>query len=144
MTNKRYFLLAGILALIGLVGISCSVNGENYPIVTLTPAPVTQTPVTTQQPTDIPTQTPYPTFAPFPNLSSSTPIPYPTASVVKANAVAFIERDREGKLFLWVANVDGSGETKLVDIIQKDSQINILMQWSPNREWISITTQGWQ
>jgi hypothetical protein len=89
MTNKGYFLLAGILAVIGLAGVFYSVNGEDYPIVTLTPAPMTQTPVATQPPTDIPTQTALPTIASF-GSTYPTPIPYPTASVVKANAVAFI------------------------------------------------------
>jgi hypothetical protein len=66
MTHKRYFLLAGILTFIGLVGVSCSIYSENYPIVTLTPAPVTQTPVATQ------TATPY--FIPL----GPTSLPYPT------------------------------------------------------------------
>jgi hypothetical protein len=135
MTNKRYFLLAGILAFIGLAGVSCSVNGENYPIVTLTP--VTHTPVATQPPTDIPTPTLLPTFTPNP-LFTITPSPtavspYPTANVVNANAVAFIAENA-----LWIANVDGSGERKLVENIGKWSNTtNYFLRWSPNGKWIS-------
>src|SRR5215211_5439851 len=79
MTNKRYFLLAGLVAFIGLVGISCSIYGENNPIATLTPVSVTQLP------TNIPTQTVIPTIHLGPtSLPSPTAMPpsYPTASVV--------------------------------------------------------------
>jgi Tol biopolymer transport system component len=138
MINKRYFLLAGIFAFIGLVGISCSVNGEDYPIVTLTPAPVTQTPVATQPPTDIPTQTALPTIASF-GSTYPTPIPYPTASAVKSNAVAFIAENA-----LWVANVDGSGEKKLVDIIYDNDSYypQVVIQWAPDGKWISYISEG--
>lgn len=125
MTNKRYFLLAGIVAFIGLVGISCSIYSENYPIVSPTSVPATQ------PPTDIPTQTaiPFPTFPPSPTVAP----PYPTASVVKANAVVFIEGNS-----LWIANVDGSGERKLTDIENNaSSNSKYLLQWSPDGKWIS-------
>ncbi len=139
MTNKRYFLLAGIVAFISLAGVSCSMYSENYPIITITPAPVTQ------PPTDIPTQTATPYFMPLGPTSPPTPTampPYPTASVVKANAVAFIGRDNINSLdtSLWVANVDGSGERKLVEITynEKDGWTNNpLLRWSPDGNWIS-------
>ncbi len=148
MTNKRYFLFAGIVAFIGLVGVSCSIYSENYRIATLTP--VTQTPVVTQPPTDIPTPTLLTTFTPNP-LFTITPSPtavppYPTASVVKANAVAFIARDNINPLdtSLWVANVDGSGEKKLVDIIYNKDSYDYPqegVQWSPDGKWISYFSQ---
>jgi len=69
-------------------------------------------------------------------LSSTTP--YPTASAVNVNAVAFIERDNENNLSLWVANVDGSGERKLVENIGKWSDAtNYFLRWSPSGKWIS-------
>jgi Tol biopolymer transport system component len=108
---------------------------------TTAPAPVTQTPVATQPPTDIPTQTALPTIASF-GSTYPTPIPYPTASVVKSNAVAFIGRDNINSLdtSLWIANVDGSGERKLVEITynEKDGWTNNpLLRWSPDGNWIS-------
>ena len=129
MTNKRYFLLARIFAFIGLVGVSCSIYSENYPIVTLTPVSVTQ------PPTDILTQTATPYFMPLGPTSPPSPTampPYPTASVVKSNAVAFISGNS-----LWVANVDSSGERKLTDIEENESRSsNYLLQWSPDGKWI--------
>jgi len=128
MTNKRYFLLAGILAFIGLAGISCSVNGENYPS-TLTPTPLTMASVT-------PSITPLPTLIPLMPLTYPTTIPYPTANVVKSNAVAFIAKNS-----LWIANVDGSGERKLTDFTKNDSLGRVQMQWSPNGKWISYISE---
>jgi hypothetical protein len=98
-----------------------------------TPVPMTQSLIATQPPTKIPTITalPTPTMAPSPTPS------YPTASVVKSNAVAFISGWTNGKVSLWVANVDGSGEKKLTDIAKKDSLGSVQMKWSPNGEWIS-------
>jgi Tol biopolymer transport system component len=114
---------------------------------TAAPAPVTQTPAATQPPTDIPTQTAIPTFIPLGPTSLPSPTampPYPTASVVKSNAVAFIGRDNSNSLdtSLWVANVDGSGERKLVDIAynRQDGDWGITsyyLQWSPDGKWIS-------
>lgn len=80
------------------------------------------------------TQTALPTMQPSP---TATP-PYPTASVVKANAVAFIERGNENNLSLWIANVDGSGERKLVgDIGKWSDRTNYFLRWSPDGKWIS-------
>lgn len=112
---------------------------------TAAPAPVTQTPVVTQPPTNIPTQTATPYFMPLGPTSPPSPTampPYPTASVVKANAVAFIGRHNINSLdtSLWVANVDGSGERKLVEITynEKDGWTNNpLLRWSPDGNWIS-------
>ncbi len=122
------------------MGVSCSVHGENYPIVTLTPASVTQTPVVTQTPTDTPTQTSTPYFIPLGPTSLPSPTampPYPTASVVNANAVAFISYDKTD-YFLWVANVDGSGERKLTNIEENATWVSrYLLQWSPDGKWIS-------
>jgi len=102
--------------------------------------PVTQTPVATQPPTDIPTQTPIP-FPTMPPSPTAVP-PYPTTSVVKSNAVAFIARNNSNSLdtSLWVVNVDGSGERKLVEITynEKDGWTNNpLLRWSPDGNWIS-------
>jgi PBP1b-binding outer membrane lipoprotein LpoB len=71
---------------------------------TAAPAPVTQTPAATQPPTDIPTQTAIPTFIPLGPTSLPSPTampPYPTASVVKSNAVAFIGRDNSNSGWQW-------------------------------------------
>ena len=102
---------------------------------TAAPAPVTQTLVATQPPVDISTQTPipFPTMLPAPTAMP----PYPTASVVKSNAVAFIAENA-----LWVANVDGSGERKLVDIkSNKNSWNDNNFQWSSDGKWISYFSQ---
>lgn|GEM_PF-4606171 len=102
---------------------------------TAAPAPVTQTPVAIQPPTDIPTPTLLPTFTPNPSSPTAMP-PYPTASTVKANAVAFIAENS-----LWVANVDGSGERKLTGFAKKDSSGSVQMQWSPDGKWISYISE---
>jgi Tol biopolymer transport system component len=102
---------------------------------TIVPVPVTQTPIATQLPTDIPTQIATPTLA-IPPSPTVVP-PYPTASVVKSDAVAFLAWT-DGKLSLWVVNVDGSGERKLTAIennIERTS--NYLLKWSPDGKWIS-------
>jgi Tol biopolymer transport system component len=54
--------------------------------------------------------------------------------VVKANAVAFIAENA-----LWVANMDGSGERKMVDIKTNKRWVsrNLFLQWSPDGKWIS-------
>lgn len=94
---------------------------------TAAPASVTQTPTATQPPTALPTQTLLPTPLPNPTV-----IPYSTASMVDANAVAFIAENA-----LWVANVDGSGERKLTGFAKNDSLGSVQMQWSPNGKWVS-------
>ncbi len=99
---------------------------------TAAPAPVTQTPVATQPPTAIPTQTLLPNLLPNP-----TAIPYPTASAVKSNAVAFISGNS-----LYVANVDGSGEKRLVDLEENTERISqYLLSWSPNGKWIGYISK---
>jgi Tol biopolymer transport system component len=107
---------------------------------TAAPAPVTHTLVMTQPPTDIPTQTATTYFMPLGPTSPPSPTampPYPTASTVKENAVAFIAEKA-----LWIANVDGSGERKLVDVMRnEDSVYNRMLQWSPNGKWISYFSQ---
>jgi len=99
-------------------------------------SPVIQTPTVTQLPTEIPTMTLQPTFTlqPFISFPSPTAItPYATASVVKGNAVAFISENS-----LWIVNVDGSGERKLVDIEKNTERvIHYSLKWSPDGKWIS-------
>jgi len=121
-----------LLAVLALVLSSC---GTTPPA-----APTTPTLLPTQQ-TVIPTDITYPTFTPTPLVTAisyptltplPTEIPYPTASVVNANAVAFIAENA-----LWVANVDGSGERRLTDIAQKDDWGSFQMQWSPDGKWVS-------
>lgn len=64
--------------------------------------------------------------------------PYPTASVVKSNAVAFIAENA-----LWVANVDGSGERKLVDLEANNEWVSgYALGWSPDGKWISYISGG--
>ena len=136
MTNKHCFLLIGIIIFISLVGISCSApNATNVSVTStsLPPTGTTVTPLTTLPLTPLSTWHPdFPTFTPIP-----TAIPYPTASVVKANAVAFIAENS-----LWITNVDGSGVRKLTDVKKKDSLTSWLLQWSPNGEWISYRSEN--
>jgi Tol biopolymer transport system component len=118
---------------------------------TATEVPVTQTAITiaTQLPTIVPSITPLPTFSAFPTFSPvPSPTPYPTASVVQANAVAFIAQDwqkREASS-LWVANVDGSGERKIVDSItelENGSYVSFVAPtWSPDGKWIGYISEG--
>jgi len=106
-----------------------------------TPVPAPPTLTATQPPTPIPTQTVTPTLS-MPPSPTAMP-PYPTASVVKSNAVAFIEREYwTGDLSLWIANVDSSGERKLVDIERNsdDWTSKRLLKWSPNGQWISYAS----
>jgi hypothetical protein len=129
MKNKKYSLFIAIIVLIGLAVISCSIFNSylltSTPIIvasatpSITPSPIPRPTVTLMA---LPMMTPYPTD-----------IPYPTATTVNANAVAFVTYNNS----LWIANIDGSGERKLADIIRKDSLINVLLQWSPNGKWIS-------
>ncbi len=108
--------------------------------------PETQPPAATQPPTDIPSPTP--TMLPILGLPYSTPIPYPTASVVKSNAVAFVAQDwqKHGPSSLWVANVDGSGERKIVDSIDElDNGLYVKFvapKWSPDGKWIGYISSG--
>ena len=108
---------------------------------TVAPAPVTQTPVATQPPTNIPL---VPIFPPSPTIMP----PYPTASVVKSNAVAFVAQDwqNHGQSSLWVANVDGSGERKIVDSItelENGSYMSFVAPaWSPNGKWVGYISDG--
>lgn len=137
-----------VFALLVVLALALSSCGTPPPA-----APTTPTLLLTQQ-TVIPTNIIYPTFTPapvataisYPTLTPlPTEIPYPTASVVKSNAVAFISRDNGNSLdtSLWVANVDGSGERKLVDIAynRQDGDWGIVyyyyLQWSPDGNWIS-------
>ena len=106
-----------------------------------TPTSVIRTPTVTQPLTDTPTQTLTP-LPLLPTVPTSTPFPltppnstlYPTASVVKANTIAFISGNS-----LWVANIDGSGERKLVDIeanTEPYALIKFSLSWSPDGKWI--------
>jgi Tol biopolymer transport system component len=78
----------------------------------------------------------------------STTIPYPTASIVKANAVALVSQDWEhgGPSSLWVSNVDGSGERKIVDSINElENGLYVSFvapKWSPDGKWISYISDG--
>ena len=130
-----------VFALLAVLAITLCSCGTTPPA-----APTTPTLLPTQQ-TVIPTNIIYPTLTPAPvataiSYPTATPlpteIPYPTASVVNTNAVAFIERDNENHLSLWVVNVDGSGERKLVDLTPNRSWVyDQLLQWSPDGKWIS-------
>jgi Tol biopolymer transport system component len=130
MKNKRCFLFVVILVFFGLVGISCS--ADSYLL--------TSTPIIAASVTPSITPSPIPTFTMVP--SPTVVPPYPTASAVQSNAVAFIARNNSYSLdtSLWVVNVDGSGERKLVEIAynEKDGWTDDpLLQWSPDGKWIS-------
>ncbi len=136
MKDKKYSLYIAVIALIGLVGASCSSASENYLPATSTSLPTNEFTIT---PSTFPTLTPISTFTMLPSRTVVPPTPttYPTASMVKANAIAFVSHDEQFRYSLWIANVDGSGEKKLTDIIRKDSLESVLLQWSPNGQWIS-------
>jgi len=136
MTNKHCFLLAGIMIFIGLTGISCSANITSVVSATFTPLPATGISAT-------PLIAPSPTFLPLLAPTYSTAIPYPTAKAVQANAVAFIATDLENNSSLWIANVDGSGERKLVDNIGEWSNTtNFFLRWSPDGKRISYISNN--
>jgi Tol biopolymer transport system component len=130
MKSRICFLILGSMTFMGVAGISCSANNTNE-------NPVTSMTVSATQVSVIPSNTPSPTLLPTVMFSQPTTIPYPTANAVKASAVAFI--DLVGVDYsLWIANVDGSGERKLVDIETNSERIsNDLLQWSPDGKWIS-------
>jgi len=124
----RFFLVLLALGLFVSLAVGCNV-ADTVP----TPSPTpTNAPTETSLPVSLTPTYAYHTRTPVP-----TAIPYPTASVVKSNAVAFISYDEHLNDSLWVANVDGSGERKLADVKKKDSLASWLLQWSPNGEWIS-------
>ena len=136
MKNKKYSLFIAIIVLIGLAVISCSIF-NSYLSTSIPIIAASATPSITPSPIPMPTFTPiiYPTMTPYPTA-------YPTASVVKSSAVAFIARNNSYSLdtSLWVVNVDGSGERKLVEIAynEKDGWTDDpLLQWSPDGKWIS-------
>lgn len=114
------------------LGVSCSIYGENYPVVISTLVPASVTPSIALSSTPLPTL-----FFMIPTYSTA--IPYATASNVSTNAIVFIAQDWEhgGPSSLWVANIDGSGERKLVDIMEnKNFRYNRDLQWSPDGKWI--------
>ena len=147
--RKHFFLIA--LTIIIIAGISCSVSQTLNTSATPweTPVPTTYTllpsTLTALRPSSTPTILLFPTFTPYP-----TNVPYPTAQAVSQNAVAFIANDWEhydnGPGSLWVANIDGSGERKLVNNID-ELQTNVYYRttavtWSPNGKWISYISDG--
>lgn len=161
MKTKSIFALLMTLAILA----SCS------PALQATQIPAFPTPTQIKTPTLLPTQQtaiykhiPYkitttvlsPTMRPItlnPIIGpSSTPlptsIPYPTASVVKANAVAFVAQDwqNHGPSSLWVANIDGSGEKKIVDSITELENgpywSFVAPTWSPNGKEIGYISEG--
>lgn len=87
---------------------------------------------------------------PLPTLMMTGPTgvpitPYRTAMTVQADAVAFVVNDWEmdGLSSLHVANVDGSGEKRLVDNLDVLPVGNsLLLQWSPNGKWISFRSKS--
>lgn len=131
MNSKKifhFFLVLLALGLFASLAIGCNA-ADTVPM----PLPiVTNAPTETLLPI-LPTSTyTYPTLTPIP-----TDIPYPTASIVKANAVAFISLEGNG-YSLWVANIDGSGERKLADIEDNAERTsNYLLRWSSDGKWIS-------
>jgi WD40-like Beta Propeller Repeat len=121
-----------------IAGASCSVSEERNAVATplQTSIPTTNTLPSTLWASSTPRFVVYPTNTPLPTL-----IPYPTAQTVSTNAIAFIANDsgQGGQSSLWVANVDGSGERKLVDITKNKISFyyHDQPQWSPNGKWIA-------
>jgi Tol biopolymer transport system component len=140
MANKHRFLLRGIMVFVSLVGISCSTYVTSDIPSTFAPLPATDVYV---GPLIIPSITPLPT------LSFGVPATqYPTANTIRANAVAFVAQDwqNHGPSSLWVANVDGSGERKIVDsITELENGVYVSFvapTWSPNGKWIGYISNG--
>ena len=123
-----------------VAGTSCSIsearNANVTPSQTSIPFIFTLPPTSQINPT--------PPFVAYPT-STPPPTSYPTAQTVSTNAVAFVASDYgQGGLSsssLWIANVDGSGERKLVDNINvpkwRPYGGYARLKWSPNRKWIS-------
>lgn len=86
-----------------------------------------------------------PTATPFPTpISTATTIPTLTAIPIKSNAVAFVVGDWQEHTAdsLWIANLDGSGERRLVDVGGDAGQNDITqLTWSPDGQWLSVTRQ---
>ena len=145
MKPKRNSLWIALLIFVIIAGTSCSIsearNAFATPLQTL--IPLTYTLPSTLQTSSTPTFVVYPTSTPQP-----TPMPYPTAQTVSTNAIAFIASDygQGGSSSLWIANVDGSGERKLVDNIDIPEWRPIgdyaRLKWSPNAKWISYLSNN--
>lgn len=131
MKVKYIFVTLSTLVLLAACGPGAATQAVNPTMETAFPIRVSVTPTQTDIPSSIP-------LFQLPTIAGpvySTAIPYPTSSAVQANAVAFIERDSETSL--WLSNVDGSGEKKLVDITENKSSVkDLLLQWSPDGKWI--------
>ena len=70
---------------------------------------------------------------------SITPSPWPTVppqGTIHANAVAFVVGDwQDGRPdSLWIANIDGSGETKILDEVYRVS-------WAPDGQWLGCVRE---
>jgi Tol biopolymer transport system component len=71
--------------------------------------------------------------------------PYPVAPAIKGDVIAFLLPGTEGSdsHSLWVANIDGSGEKRLVENIDNSqgspyrADWHLWLQWSPDGKWIN-------
>ncbi len=143
MKTHFFYVSLQLALLTTILGSACTVRLQNEASVTQEPAETIPT---------IATPTPPPTKSPIPTLryyGMETPVgtPYPLARVIQGNVVAFIvEDDISPPTFsLWVANLDGSGEKRLVQNID-NSQASpyrrdalLSLQWAPDAKWISYT-----
>ncbi len=130
--------------LIGCLLICTACNAPHLTPVTeqvsITPQPLrSSTVIPPACPTDIATA-PFSSAPSPPLIPKLSPSPLPTVpplKTVRANAVAFIVGDWQGAGAdaLWIANIDGSGETKLADEVQQ-------VVWSPDGHWLSCLREN--
>ncbi len=103
---------------------------------TLAPTPTRST---SPEPTHLPIP-PSPTPSYWPTLQ-----PIPILTTTSTKTVAFIAGDKpDGKPdALWLANLDGSGQEKLLDdVTQIGAGISNRLAWSPNGKWLAVTRRG--
>lgn len=146
MKLRNCILIFGLALIIGMTGISCSSNNVSYSPATLTPLPATEFSVT---PFITPSVQPLPTVSfGIPGTQYPTATLYPTASVIRANSVAFVAQNWQlgGPSSLWIANIDGSGEKRIVESInelENGSYVSFVAPtWSPNGRWIGYVSGG--
>ncbi len=141
MMNTRFFrLFVQLIILAGIIGSSCA-TGPQRPTAFSTPVARASA---TNNATLIPSPTPIPTLQ---GLAAATPVgtPFPTASTIRGDVIAFILPGAKGldSFSLWIANVDGSGEKRIVENIDNSQgpeyRISFILglSWSPDGKWIS-------
>lgn len=99
----------------------------------------------TSEPNDLNHQAYLPLILKFSSSPPNSPIPspfpsVPTMTIRITNTIAFITN--EGNYSLWIANVDGSGEKKILDEVSgplpSNDEWKNRVVWSPNGQWLAV------